>query len=422
MMRILMATDAFPPVCGGSGWSTYELARGLRERGHDVCIVQAHAGSPAEHGRSYDGFRVRAIEHPAPAAPFVRNYFKNERFWRRAAPELRAIAAETRAEIIHAQHVLTSPAAVAAGAGPGVPVVCTVRDYWPLCYWGTLIHDPASPTLCPGCSASMMTRCLRPRAGAAWPLALPFVPYMRGNLARKQEALAGAGAVVAVSSAIARDLRARASLLASARIEIIPNPVDAAGIRREARTAAPPLKGPYAIFVGKLEQNKGTDFLLPALDRAGLAWPLVVVGDGARRDALEADARRRHRDARFLGWLDRTRVMAWLAHASLLVFPSYGPESLSRVLLEAAAIGIPIAAMHTGGTGDILEHGVSGLLSASADELGDHVARLASDRALADSLARRAREHVDAHFDTARVAARFEALYQDLLNERPRHG
>ena len=33
------------------------------------------------------------------------------------------------------------------------------------------------------------------------------------------------------------------------------------------------------------------------------------------------------------------RAMAWLAHASLLVFPSYGPESLSRVLLEAAAIG-----------------------------------------------------------------------------------
>ena len=207
-MRILFATDAFPPVCGGSGWSTYELARGLRARGHEVFIVQAHAGSPAEHGRSYDGFRVRAIEQPAPSAPFVRNYFKNERLWARAAPELRAIAGEVGADLIHAQHVLTSPAAVAAGASSGVPVVCTVRDYWPVCYWGTLIHDPASPTLCPACSASMMTRCIRPRAGAAWPLALPFIPYMRGNLARKQHALAGASAVVAVSSAIARDLRA----------------------------------------------------------------------------------------------------------------------------------------------------------------------------------------------------------------------
>jgi len=112
--------------------------------------------------------------------------------------------------------------------------------------------------------------------------------------------------------------------------------------------------------------------------------------------------------------------MAWLAHASLLVFPSYGPESLSRVLLEAAAIGVPIAAMKTGGTGDIIEHGVSGLLSASPDELGDHVARLASDRVLADGLARRAREHVSAHFDTTRVVSRLEALYQDLIDRQAR--
>ena len=421
-MRILIATDAFPPVCGGSGWSTYELARGLRGRGHEVCVVQAAAGFPAERGRSYDGFRVRTVEQSAPRAPFVRNYFKNERFWSRAAPELRAIAREAQAEIIHAQHVLTSPAAVAAGAMLGVPVVCTVRDYWPVCYWGTLIHDPASPTLCPACSSSMMTKCLRPRAGSAWPLALPFIPYMRGNLARKQRALAGASAVVAVSSAIARDLRERSSPLASARIEIIPNPVDVAGIRRAAQAAAPPVKGPYAIFVGKLEQNKGTDFLLPAMERARLAWPLVVVGDGEQRAALEADARRLNRDVRFLGWLDRPRVMAWLAHASMLVFPSYGPESLSRVLLEAAAIGVPIAAMRTGGTGDILEHDVSGLLSATSDELGDHVAQLASNQSLGERLARRAREHVDAHFDTTRVVGRFEGLYEDLVKERTRRG
>ena len=80
-MRILLATDAFPPVCGGSGWSTYELARGLRDRGHDVSVVHAHAGPPAEHGRSYDGFRVRAIALSSPPVPFVRNYVKNERLW-----------------------------------------------------------------------------------------------------------------------------------------------------------------------------------------------------------------------------------------------------------------------------------------------------------------------------------------------------
>jgi glycosyltransferase involved in cell wall biosynthesis len=244
---------------------------------------------------------------------------------------------------------------------------------------------------------------------------------MRANLARKQQALAKADAVVAVSSTVARDLRARAPGLATSRIEIVPNPVDIAGLRRAAQTAATPLKGPYAVFVGKLEQNKGADFLLPAADRAHLPWPLVIVGDGARRAAMEAHAREASRDARFLGWLDRPRAMAWLAHASLLVFPSYGPESLSRVLLEAAATGVPIAAMNTGGTGDIIEHEVTGLLSATPAELGGHVARLVADRPLADTLARRARAHVEAHFDTPVVVGRMVELYEDLVERRRSH-
>ena len=45
-MNVLLATDAFPPVCGGSGWSTYELARGLRAKGHDVLVVQPTMGTP----------------------------------------------------------------------------------------------------------------------------------------------------------------------------------------------------------------------------------------------------------------------------------------------------------------------------------------------------------------------------------------
>jgi len=45
LLKILLVTDAFPPVCGGSGWSTYELARGLRSGGHDIAVVQPKPGT-----------------------------------------------------------------------------------------------------------------------------------------------------------------------------------------------------------------------------------------------------------------------------------------------------------------------------------------------------------------------------------------
>ena len=81
-MRILIATDAFPPVCGGSGWSTYELARGLRARGHNVSIVKPVPGRPrGVSDAEYDGFRVREFGAPAPNVPFVRNYYKSWAEW-----------------------------------------------------------------------------------------------------------------------------------------------------------------------------------------------------------------------------------------------------------------------------------------------------------------------------------------------------
>ena len=418
-MRILIATDSFPPGCGGSGWSTWELARGLRSRGHELRVVQARPGQRHHATREYDGFTIEEFASPAPGIPFVRNYYKNERLYPRLADHLSGLIAAERPDIVHAQHVLTTPPAVAAARAAGIPVVATVRDYWPLCYWSTLIHDPAAETLCPACSGAGMRRCLRPRAGAAWPLAVPLVPYMQRNLARKRAALGGASAIVAVSGAIERDLRARAPQLARTRIVRIPNPVDITALRAAAGRHVRSQGGAYAIYVGKLEPNKGAQLLPDVMRAARVDLPLVVAGDGALREPLEREARARGLDLRVTGWRPREEVLGWLAGASLLVFPSRGPESLSRVLIEGAALGVPIAAMDTGGTRDIVVPGETGLLSRDAAGLARDVARLASDRALAGRLGAGARQHAEQHFDAPVVVARVEALYAELLADAP---
>lgn len=417
-MRILIPTDAFPPNCGGSGWSTYELARGLRARGHEVLVVRPVPGTEERVRESaYDGFRVMQFGTAAPALPYVRNYFKNERLYGRLSAYLSELIAGRRPDIVHAQHVMTSVPAIDAARRVGVPVICTVRDYWPVCYWSDLIHTRDEAALCPGCSTVAMTRCIRPRAGAMWPLALPMIPYMRANLARKRRGLAAADAVVAVSSTIAADLRTRAPELATTRMEIIPNPVDIAALRSRA-SSTPLLDGPYALYVGKLAPNKGTTHLVPVVEEAQLDWPLVIAGDGPERGAIAAAASRSGRDVRLLGWVDQTQIASLLAHASLLVFPSRGPESLSRVLIEASALGVPIAAMNTGGTPDIVVHEQSGLLSRTPAELARDVRRLRDDAALRSRLADGARRRAEALFDAPAVIGRIEALYADLLEPR----
>lgn len=412
-MRILIATDSFPPGCGGSGWSTFEVARGLRDRGHDLVIVQPirNAREP-EH--QHDGFRVRHWPYSAPDLPYVRNYFKNERLSSRLATGLRALIVSERIDVIHGQHVLTGPPSIAAARAARIPSVCTIRDYWPVCYWSDLILDYGRDDLCPRCSPGMMTTCIRPRAGAVWPLATVMIPYMTANLGRKRRALADATAIVAVSSVIAGDLRQRAPEISGVRLEIIPNPVDVLGTVREASSAPPPDLEQYVLYVGKLAPNKGVGKLWTVLDRAGLRDPLVIIGDGPERHKLETEAARDGRRVIFKGWLPRPEVLAWLRRARLLVFPSQGPESLSRVLLEAAALGVPIAAMDTGGSGDIIRHDTTGLLSHSAEGLAADVARLANDPALAARLGAAASAHVTATFDTPHVIDRLEDLYRSL--------
>jgi len=421
-VHVLLVTDSFPPNCGGSGWSTYELARGLRARGHQVSIVQPRPRQDADGSRTYDDFVVDEVAAPAPPVPFVRNYFKNERLWSALAGRLRARLSQGDIDIVHAQHVLTTVAAVRAARDAGLPVVATVRDYWPVCYWSDLIYDFDADHLCPACTPANMRRCLRGRGGPAGTLAWPLIPYMRANLARKRTGLAGADAVIAVSSVIAADLRARAPELGSTDVVQIPNPVDVGAIQASGATDASPLEGPYALYVGKLEPNKGAGHLVPVVRDAGLRWPLVIVGDGRLRASIESDAARHGADVRLEGWRPRDRVLAWMRHASVLVFPSHGPESLSRVLLEAAALGVPIAAMDTGGTRDIVIHGRTGLLSATPVALAADLARLVADRDLAARLGRDARAHIEATFNAPSVLERIERLYRDVITRHPAHG
>jgi glycosyltransferase involved in cell wall biosynthesis len=415
-MRLLIPTDSFPPVCGGSGWSTYTLARGLRERGHTVTIVQPKPGTPAGvRPAIYDGFTVLEFGAAAPPIPFVRNYFKNERLYAALGDFLADLIARDRFEIVHGQHVMTCVPSVEAGRRAGIPSICTVRDYWPVCYWADLIHTAGGGELCPGCTPGMMSQCIRPRGGALWPLALPMIPYMRSNLARKRTGLAAATAVIAVSSTIAADLRARVPELSRTRMETIPNPVDIGQLRSRAAEARPPLEGPYALYLGKLAPNKGTSHLPEVVERAELDWPLVIVGDGPERAALEARAARSTRDIRFVGWVDQGVATTWLAHASLLLFPSRGPESLSRVLIEASALEVPIAAMNTGGTPDIVVHNQTGLLSDSPEGLASDVRTLRGDAALRRRLGLAARAFAEARFDAPAVVARVEHLYRELV-------
>src|SRR5262249_40122941 len=148
-------------------------------------------------------------------------------------------------------------------------------------------------------------------------------------------------AVVAVSEAAAATLRERRPEFNS-RLETVLNGVqfEPPVRRREEVRAELGLTRPAGIIVARLDRMKGHDVLLKALARRPDPCPMLIVGDGSERGALEGLASELGvRDSvRFLGF--RKDVPDLLAASDFFVLPSR-TEGLPLSVLEAMAHGLP---------------------------------------------------------------------------------
>ena len=116
--------------------------------------------------------------------------------------------------------------------------------------------------------------------------------------------------------------------------------------------------------VARLEPEKGHPTLLEAWPLVLRAVPdayLLIVGEGSRRDALEAQARELRIAHRVVFTGRRDDVPAVTAALDVAVLPSYR-EAQGLVILEAMALSRPVVASNVGGIPEMIEDGVTGLL------------------------------------------------------------
>lgn len=94
------------------------------------------------------------------------------------------------------------------------------------------------------------------------------------------------------------------------------------------------------LFIGRLEERKGTAFAIEAVRahnaRARDQWRLVIVGEGPERAKLEALAAKDEM-VQFVGGVDEEHKRRWLRRANVLVAPATRGESFGLIILEAMA-------------------------------------------------------------------------------------
>jgi glycosyltransferase involved in cell wall biosynthesis len=170
--------------------------------------------------------------------------------------------------------------------------------------------------------------------------------------------------------------------------------------------------------VSRLNVLKGVDVLLPAAARLVRRFPdvwFVVAGDGPERAALASHARRLGVSSHILFPGDRSDVERLLSQATVSVIPSLS-EALPNVALESMASGAALVATRVGGTPEVVEDGVTGLLVAPCDtrELERAIARLLGTPELAVRLSRAARMRMAQRFALRRKTRQVEIFYEGL--------
>ncbi len=249
----------------------------------------------------------------------------------------------------------------------------------------------------PGCVVNMLAR------GCAHVRNPKSLPTRYRNASHGVAALRGADLVVSYSSAVDRHL-AQNGLTAR---RLVPLPVTIA-----PKSGAGHTTRRRVVFAGRMVRPKGIAVLIRAAREVDAEF--VVCGDGRLLEPMRSLALRIGVQGRvsFKGWLGSEQLAQELADASVVVMPSLWPEPFGLVGIEALAAGRPVIASATGGVGDWLDDGVSGLCVKPGDvgELARALNELLADPQRQHAMGAAGRQIVNTRFSPQRhLAAVLEA-------------
>lgn len=313
---------------------------------------------------------------------------------------LRALVRAERAAVVHVHNTfpLLSPAVYRAARAEGAAVVQTLHNYRLICPNALLYHGGSPCEACVG-------------RALAWP------GVVRGCYRGSRVQTAAAAGMTALHRALgtwARDVDAYVALSDFARRKFIDGGLPGAKLFvRPNYLADDPGAGAhaggFALYAGRLSEEKGIGTLMLAW--AGLEGrvPLKVVGGGPMEWLVASGIP----GVEWLGSRPREEVLRMMRDAALLVFPSECYENFPLALVEAFATGLPVVAADTGTAGELVRAHGAGFTVPPGDfsALADAVERLMGDDAARRGTSLAARAAFEREYTSDRAYARLLEIY-----------
>ena len=325
-----------------------------------------------------------------------------------AYQELSALIQKSKPDVVHFHSLFPqiSPSAYAACFDSGVPVVHTLHNYRPICPGAMLIRDGKPCEDCVGTNLlpSLVHKCYRDSLLATGANAWQIARNRWAGTYRKVSKY-----IALTEFAASRYVKAgfdKESLV------VKPNflPTRSSVINHDESN--------YAVYVGRLSEEKGVRTLLKAWTKIS-DLPLKVLGDGLLRSEMEAYANENTLNVEFLGFMPNEQALEVIANAKLQVIPSEWYEGFPMVVLEAYALGVPLVVSKIGSLEEVVLEGETGLKFTPGDalDLANKVNSLVGNESLLLKMKRNAQELFNKNYTADANFKMLNTIYQQVIEE-----
>jgi len=404
-MKILFLNN-FYYLRGGSERVLFEEMRLLRGAGHETAIyARAHEkNEPAE----FQEFFPAHLDLESTGISLKTARTARELIYSGASRRgLREVLARFKPDIVHAHNIygrLTLSVLDELKAS-GIPVVMTLHDLKLLCPSYLMLNAGKPCERCRGHRYyhALFSRCHR----GSYPASLVYALESSFNH------LFGKYHSVRRFIAPSRFLQGKCAAYGwdRERFVTIPNSIGSPrGPLEEGR-------GEYLLYFGRLSREKGVGTLLKACRALESPVPLLIVGEGPERAALEREAH--GLPVSFAGYLSGSALSDALKGSRLVVIPSECYENAPLSLLEALAAGKPVLGARIGGIPELIDDGENGFLfePGDASSLAEVLNRfLALPDKVAAALGASARVRAERDYSEQRHLAALLELYRQVLS------
>jgi L-malate glycosyltransferase len=256
---------------------------------------------------------------------------------------------------------------------------------------------------------------------------LSHLPWYRPWRRRLLRSVQGLCDVLVTNASAIRDQLVGEGHFPPGKVRVIQNGVDLRRFSATKGESRDPVRhassGKRIVLVGNMTSDvKGHPWLIRAAPAVLREFPdthFVLAGDGEQRPNFERTVADLGLTKHFSFLGQRIDIPSVLYSCDIAVLPSRA-EGLPNAVLEYMAAALPTIASKVGGTVEIVEDGITGLLvpAENADALAAALLQLLRDPGQADRLGTNGREYVRQNFSFEKLVERIDDLYAELLRTR----